>query len=36
VGHGIGLSIHEKPFISRLFEDTPTPIQPGMHFALET
>ncbi len=36
VGHGIGLSIHEKPFISRLFIDHPTPVQANMHFALET
>jgi Xaa-Pro aminopeptidase len=36
VGHGIGLSIHEKPFISRLFSGQPTPIEAGMHFALET
>jgi Xaa-Pro aminopeptidase len=36
IGHGLGLSIHEKPFISRLFEGAPTLIQPGMHFALET
>lgn len=37
VGHGIGVSIHEKPIISRLFSgDTPVPIQAGMHFALET
>jgi len=36
VGHGIGLSIHEKPFISRLFSAQPAPIEAGMHFALET
>jgi len=37
VGHGIGLSNHEKPFISRLFSlDHPEPIETGMHFALET
>jgi Xaa-Pro aminopeptidase len=37
VGHGIGLSIHEKPFITRLFSiDQPGPIEAGMHFALET
>jgi Xaa-Pro dipeptidase len=37
VGHGIGLSNHEKPFISRLFSlDHPVPIETGMHFALET
>lgn len=36
VGHGIGLSIHEKPFISRLFSAEPAPIEAGMHFALET
>ena len=36
VGHGIGLSIHEKPFITRVFIDHPTPIQANMHFALET
>jgi len=37
VGHGIGLSNHEKPFITRLFSlDFPEPIEAGMHFALET
>jgi Xaa-Pro dipeptidase len=37
VGHGIGLSNHEKPFISRMFSlDNPIPIEAGMHFALET
>lgn len=37
VGHGIGLSNHEKPFISRVFSlDNPVPIEAGMHFALET
>jgi Xaa-Pro aminopeptidase len=36
VGHGIGVSIHEKPFISRLFGAEPMPIEAGMHFALET
>ncbi|MFH1090420.1 MAG: M24 family metallopeptidase, partial [Pseudomonadota bacterium] len=37
IGHGIGLSIHEKPFISRVYSiDNPEPIEPGMHFALET
>lgn len=37
VGHGIGLSNHEKPFISRMFSlDNPIPIETGMHFALET
>jgi Xaa-Pro dipeptidase len=37
VGHGIGLSNHEKPFISRIFSlDNPIPIEAGMHFALET
>ncbi|MFH0725585.1 MAG: Xaa-Pro peptidase family protein [Pseudomonadota bacterium] len=37
VGHGIGLSIHEKPQISRLFSlNDPMNIEAGMHFALET
>ncbi len=36
IGHGIGLSIHEKPFITRVLIDHPTPIEAGMHFALET
>ena len=36
IGHGIGLSIHEKPFITRLLMGQPTEIQAGMHFALET
>lgn len=36
-GHGIGLSHHEKPWISRMYSlDHPVPVQPGMHFALET
>ncbi len=36
-GHGIGLSIHEKPVINRLFSfEKPFPIQEGMVFALET
>jgi Xaa-Pro dipeptidase len=36
-GHGIGLSIHEKPFISRRTSmQHPTVIEAGMHFALET
>jgi len=37
IGHGVGLSNHEKPFISRLVSlNQPEPLQPGMHFALET
>lgn len=37
VGHGIGLSHHEKPWISRMYSlDHPVPVQTGMHFALET
>jgi len=37
VGHGVGLSNHEKPFITRTISiDNPEPIQAGMHFALET
>jgi Xaa-Pro dipeptidase len=37
VGHGIGLSHHEKPFISRAYSlKHPMPIEQGMHFALET
>lgn len=36
-GHGIGLSLHEKPNINRLYSlDMPFPIQEGMVFALET
>ena len=36
-GHGVGLSIWEKPVISRLFSlDHPYTIQEGMVFALET
>lgn len=36
-GHGIGMSIWEKPIISRLFSlDHPFPIKEGMTFALET
>lgn len=36
VGHGLGLSNHEKPFISRSLTGSPTVLEPGMHFALET
>ncbi len=37
VGHGIGLSHHEKPWISRAYSlDHPVPIVANMHFALET
>lgn len=36
-GHGVGLSIWEKPVISRLFSlEHPYPIRKGMVFALET
>jgi Xaa-Pro dipeptidase len=36
-GHGVGLSIWEKPVISRLFSlENPYPIKEGMVFALET
>ncbi len=36
-GHGVGLSIWEKPVISRLFSlKNPYPIREGMVFALET
>jgi Xaa-Pro dipeptidase len=36
-GHGVGLSIWEKPIISRLVSlDHPEPIERGMVFALET
>lgn len=36
-GHGIGLSIWEKPVISRLYSlETPFTLQEGMVFALET
>jgi Xaa-Pro dipeptidase len=36
-GHGIGLSIHEKPWVNRIVSfDYPTTIEEGMHFALET
>ncbi|MCL4488693.1 MAG: Xaa-Pro peptidase family protein [Chloroflexi bacterium] len=37
LGHGIGLSHHEKPWISRAYSlDHPVPIEANMHFALET
>jgi Xaa-Pro dipeptidase len=36
IGHGIGLSIHEKPFITRALIGVPSVIEEGMHFALET
>ncbi len=37
LGHGIGLSHHEKPWISRAYSlEHPVPIEVGMHFALET
>ena len=37
LGHGIGLSHHEKPWISRAYSlEHPVPIDAGMHFALET
>jgi Xaa-Pro aminopeptidase len=37
IGHGIGLSHHEKPWISRAYSlEHPVPIVAGMHFALET
>jgi len=37
LGHGIGLSHHEKPWISRAYSlEHPVPIEAGMHFALET
>jgi Xaa-Pro aminopeptidase len=36
-GHGVGMSIWEKPVISRLFSlEHPYPIREGMVFALET
>ena len=36
-GHGVGMSIWEKPVISRLFSlEKPYPIKEGMVFALET
>jgi len=36
-GHGIGISIHEKPTVNRLDSlSHPYPIKPGMVFALET
>jgi Xaa-Pro dipeptidase len=36
-GHGIGMSIWERPVISRLFSlDHPSPIKEGMVFAMET
>lgn len=36
-GHGVGMSIWEKPVISRLFSlENPYPIKEGMVFALET
>jgi Xaa-Pro aminopeptidase len=37
VGHGVGLSNHEKPIITRAASlAMPAPIEAGMHFALET
>src|SRR3972149_6301324 len=37
IGHGVGLSIWEKPVISRLMSlENPYPIREGMVFALET
>jgi Xaa-Pro dipeptidase len=37
VGHGVGLSNHEKPMITRAVSlAMPVPIESGMHFALET
>ncbi len=37
LGHGIGLSHHEKPWISRAHSlEHPVTLQAGMHFALET
>ena len=37
LGHGLGLSHHEKPWISRAYSlEHPIPVQEGMHFALET
>jgi Xaa-Pro aminopeptidase len=37
VGHGVGLSNHEKPIITRAVSlAMPAPIEAGMHFALET
>lgn len=36
-GHGVGLSVHERPVISRLNSiDTPIELKEGMFFALET
>lgn len=36
-GHGIGLSIHEKPYIYRVLSlEHPTILQPGMCIAMET
>jgi Xaa-Pro dipeptidase len=37
IGHGVGLSHHEKPWITRAYSlDHPVPIEQGMHIALET
>jgi Xaa-Pro aminopeptidase len=37
VGHGVGLSNHEKPFITRgISINHPEVLLPGMHFARET
>ena len=37
LGHGLGLSHHEKPWISRAYSlEHPVPVEQGMHFALET
>jgi Xaa-Pro dipeptidase len=37
VEHGVGLSNHEKPIITRAVSlAMPAPVEAGMHFALET
>jgi len=37
IGHGVGLSHHEKPWITRAYSlEHPIPIEEGMHIALET
>lgn len=36
VGHGLGLSLHEKPSITSGFKDNPIKLEPNMYIAIET